>query len=56
MVECPRCGNLAQYLSGEGFALVWCDFCLDLIEVGGLDLHPDTRTPGLAARKHPVSV
>jgi hypothetical protein len=56
MVECPRCGNQAQYLPGEGFALVWCGFCLDLIEVGELDLHPDTQIPELVAREHPVSV
>ncbi|HZD01671.1 MAG TPA: hypothetical protein VFA46_16200 [Actinomycetes bacterium] len=56
MVECPRCGNQAEYLSGEAFVLVWCDFCLDIIEVGGLDLHPDVHARKLADQGQPVGV
>jgi hypothetical protein len=39
MLTCPRCGAEAEYVTGEVFELVWCDFCVDLIEVGELDLH-----------------
>ena len=39
MLECPRCGNEAEYVAGEAFVLVWCGFCADVIEVGDLDLH-----------------
>ncbi len=38
MLECPRCGNEAEYLAGEVLVLVWCGFCADAIEVGDLDL------------------
>jgi hypothetical protein len=38
MLECPRCGQEAEYLAGRSFVLVWCDFCDDLIEVGDLVL------------------
>jgi hypothetical protein len=38
MLECPRCGNEAEYVAGEVFTLVWCGFCADVIEVGDLDL------------------
>jgi hypothetical protein len=34
MLECPRCGNEAEYLAGEVLVLVWCGFCADVIEVG----------------------
>ncbi len=56
MVECPRCGNQAQYLSGEGFVLVWCDFCLDIIEVGGLELHLRADAPEHTSRREHVGV
>jgi hypothetical protein len=39
MLTCPRCGDEAEYVTGEVFTLVWCGFCVDLIEVGDLDLH-----------------
>jgi hypothetical protein len=39
MLECPRCGNEAEYLAGEVFVLVWCGFCDDVLEVGDLELH-----------------
>ena len=47
MLECPRCGNEAEYLAGEVFVLVWCGFCDDVIEVGDLELH--TVAPALAS-------
>lgn len=47
MLECPRCGNEAEYLAGEAFVLVWCGFCDDVIEVGDLELR--TVAPTLAS-------
>jgi hypothetical protein len=44
MVQCPRCGNEAEYVAGEVFLLVWCSLCADLIEVGDLDLQPVPST------------
>ncbi|HEX8862181.1 MAG TPA: hypothetical protein VGC06_24415 [Actinomycetes bacterium] len=44
MVECPRCGNVAEYVAGEAFVLVWCGSCVDLIEVGDLVLQPAFST------------
>lgn len=44
MVECPRCGNEAEYVAGEVFVLVWRGLCADLIEVGDLALHPVPAT------------
>ncbi len=41
MLECPRCGNEADYVAGEVFTLVWRGLCSDVIEVGDLDLHAD---------------
>jgi hypothetical protein len=44
MLECPRCGNEAEYVAGEVFVLVWCGFCDDVIEVGDLELHTAAPT------------
>jgi hypothetical protein len=44
MVQCPRCGNEAEYVAGEVFVLVWCGLCADLIEVGDLNLQPAPST------------
>jgi hypothetical protein len=41
MLECPRCGNEADYVAGEVSTLVWRGLCSDVIEVGDLDLHAD---------------
>jgi hypothetical protein len=53
MVQCPRCGNQAEYVAGEVFVLVWCGFCADLIEVGDLDLRtaPALVADGMAATR-----
>jgi lysine biosynthesis protein LysW len=44
MATCPRCGADADYLPGELFSLVICDFCGDTIDVSDL-VEPDDR-PG----------
>jgi hypothetical protein len=53
MLECPRCGNAAEYVAGEVFVLVWCGFCADVIEVGDLDLRAAASTVvgGMAATR-----
>jgi hypothetical protein len=56
MIECPRCGNQAEYLPGGEFVLVWCDFCMDEIEVGGLALHDRPDAPARAPLREPVAV
>ena len=33
MASCPRCGNDADYLPGDIFILVNCDFCGDTIDI-----------------------
>jgi len=38
MIQCPRCGGEADYLAGDAFVLVRCDFCDDVIEIGDLVL------------------
>lgn len=48
MVECPRCGQEAEFVAGEIFVLVWCDSCTDLIEVGDLALQPTPPRAGQA--------
>jgi hypothetical protein len=40
MATCPRCGSDAEYLPGDNFSLLDCDFCGDTIDVtdlAGLD-------------------
>ena len=39
MVTCPRCGNPAIYMASEEFQLLDCEFCHDVIDVSGQELH-----------------
>jgi hypothetical protein len=41
MVTCPRCGFDADYLPGDLFSLVNCDFCGDTIDVTELARRDD---------------
>jgi hypothetical protein len=36
MATCPRCGNDADYLPGDVFTLLTCEFCGDTIDVTDL--------------------
>jgi ribosomal protein S27E len=38
MVTCPRCGNDADYLADDAFALIRCVFCGD--DIDATDLVP----------------
>jgi hypothetical protein len=38
MFACPRCGNDAEYLSDEVFALVRCEFCGENLDAADLVL------------------
>jgi hypothetical protein len=41
MATCPRCGNDADYLPGDVFTLITCEFCGDTIDATGLGAPDD---------------
>ena len=43
MVACPRCGNDADYLPDDAFALIRCEFCGDDIDVTDLSPADDAQ-------------
>jgi tRNA(Ile2) C34 agmatinyltransferase TiaS len=53
MVPCPRCGNDAEYLGDDVFALVRCEFCGENLDAADLVLRAMvdrlTETPPASA-------
>ena len=43
MATCPRCGSDAEYLPGDIFSLLDCDFCGDTIDVTDLAVRDDAH-------------
>ncbi|HZD72485.1 MAG TPA: hypothetical protein VE776_01110 [Actinomycetota bacterium] len=38
MIACPRCGNDAEYLPDDVWALISCEFCGENLDVADLTL------------------